>query len=219
MKIHPAADVLPEMPDDDFKSLCKSIDEAEQQVSIKLYRGQILDGRHRYRACKKLRIEPWTEDVTNELRQQQLSPEAFVLAHNLERRHLPDGARALILAELRKMESGAKSADPAHDVGVSKRQFQKAERVSNDGSAELKRKVVAGEVSLNRADKIAALPKGEQHQEIAKPPKKREPAKAGKMSSSAFAKAIAPIMRAADDAGAGAKAKKIILDLQRIVCD
>lgn len=58
LKAHPLADRLPEMTAEEFEGLKASIAENGQRDAIVLLKGQILDGRHRYRACIELGLEP-----------------------------------------------------------------------------------------------------------------------------------------------------------------
>jgi site-specific DNA-methyltransferase (adenine-specific) len=83
-KVHSAALRMPAMSEDEFTALCVDIQENGQLVPIELYKGQIIDGRHRQKACEKLGIEP--EYIETDL--EGLTPEAYVLALNLKRRHL-----------------------------------------------------------------------------------------------------------------------------------
>jgi hypothetical protein len=53
-EFHPLAELVPEMTVKEFEYLTSDIEENEQRDAITLYEGKILDGRHRYKACKKL---------------------------------------------------------------------------------------------------------------------------------------------------------------------
>lgn len=56
--------------------------------------GQILDGRNRWKACEELGIEAKTVEFDNG------NPLAFIISHNLHRRHLNESQRAMIAARL-----------------------------------------------------------------------------------------------------------------------
>jgi ParB-like chromosome segregation protein Spo0J len=60
VSVHPLANLLPDMTAEEYEGLKASIKERGQEVPILLLNGQILDGRHRYRACLDLGIEPVT---------------------------------------------------------------------------------------------------------------------------------------------------------------
>jgi len=61
-QIHPYANRLPLMGYIDFQALVNSIKEDGQNRPIIIYKDQIVDGRHRYFACKLLKIEPKIEE-------------------------------------------------------------------------------------------------------------------------------------------------------------
>ena len=57
-QFHPLAQMLPLMNEADNDELAVHMKEHGQLIPIVLFEGKILDGRNRYRACKKLGIEP-----------------------------------------------------------------------------------------------------------------------------------------------------------------
>ena len=59
-----------------------------------IYGGKILDGRNRYEACKRAKVEPRVVQFTKE------HPKEYVASANLLRRHLSTGDRAKIAALL-----------------------------------------------------------------------------------------------------------------------
>jgi hypothetical protein len=81
-EIHPLGNLLPSMTVDEFNGLVDDIHRHGQIEPITIYEGKILEGRHRYKACKKLRVEPKTEPYKG------TDPLAYVLSKNLHRRHL-----------------------------------------------------------------------------------------------------------------------------------
>jgi len=84
MKTHPAAKAIPEMLPDEYETLKADIEARGQVVPIETYQGALIDGRHRYRACKELKIEP---DVV-EVDIGDLTPAEYVWSVNGVRRHL-----------------------------------------------------------------------------------------------------------------------------------
>src|SRR5262245_13594603 len=52
---HPIATLFPDMPPADFAALVEDIRRHGVKVPILVHRGQILDGRQRYRACQELK--------------------------------------------------------------------------------------------------------------------------------------------------------------------
>jgi DNA modification methylase len=86
----------------ELKSLAEDIRESGQQEPIKIFQGKVLDGRNRALACAmvgvKTKIAQW--------HQNGISPLAFVISQNLERRHLSASERAgigaTVLPQLRR---------------------------------------------------------------------------------------------------------------------
>jgi len=91
LEIHPACLILPEMDAEDFEKLKEDVSGFGLRHPIILYQGKILDGRHRYRACIELGIEPWFEDW-----QGGSSVVEFVLGENLHRRHLTQSQKGMV---------------------------------------------------------------------------------------------------------------------------
>ena len=91
---HPLANLLPDMTAEEYEGLRASIKEHGQEVPILLLNGQILDGRHRYRACCDLGIEPVTKEIDAK------DPLRLVFTLNLQRRHLDKGQVAMIAAKV-----------------------------------------------------------------------------------------------------------------------
>jgi len=90
--IHPAADAFPLLRGEAFDGLVESIRKHGQREPCILWRGQLLDGRNRWRACDVLGIKPSTRSVDH------LSDEGAVVearTRNLDRRDLTEPQRAL----------------------------------------------------------------------------------------------------------------------------
>ena len=97
LKPHPLADEIPEMLTDEYAGLVVDIKAHGLREPITLFEGMILDGRHRYRACMELGIEP--KIVTFEGTRAEAW--ALVLSLNAHRRHLTiEQKQKIILAEL-----------------------------------------------------------------------------------------------------------------------
>ena len=84
LDVHPLALAIPEMLTDEHVDLVKDINAHGLREPLVIFEGKILDGRHRYRACVRLGIEPATKDFTGTAEQAK----AFVHSLNVERRHL-----------------------------------------------------------------------------------------------------------------------------------
>jgi hypothetical protein len=100
LEVHPLADILPEMTEEEFKALEADIRLNGLQVPIVIFEGKILDGRNRYKAARKM------------LKQENFrvyeghDPVAQVLALNVNRRHLSTSQRALIAAKIASAKLG-----------------------------------------------------------------------------------------------------------------
>jgi protein gp37 len=117
LQIHPACLIMPEMDSDDYAKLKEDISGFGLRYPITLFQGMILDGRHRYRACLELGIEP--EFTTW---QGGSSVVEFVLGENLYRRHLSSGQKAMV----------ATKAMEYHKKEALKRMGDKTKRINND---------------------------------------------------------------------------------------
>lgn len=145
-------DILPQ----EFDSLKESILKTGFTDNlIRLYEQKILDGWNRYRAAlelnlvRKLRFTEWDTEKEG-------SPEDFVLARNIERRHLTPAQRAQIVLNFNEMKPKGKSpvnvsndtlksrAELAEDAGVSESTITRAQKVKDAGEAEA---VISGEKS------------------------------------------------------------------------
>jgi ParB-like chromosome segregation protein Spo0J len=83
MECHPVCDLFPEMAKQEFTDLCEDIAKHGQHTPIWTHAGQIVDGRHRYRACCLLGIAPKFQEWSGEG-----SLVSFVVSLNLHRRQL-----------------------------------------------------------------------------------------------------------------------------------
>lgn len=109
---HSFADLVPSMTEEEYQGLKADIALHGQLEPIVLYEGKILDGRHRYRACRELGLTPtfrrWEESG---------SAVDLVLSVNLHRRHLTSGQRAAIAvaaAKMRELEVQARERSLAN---------------------------------------------------------------------------------------------------------
>lgn len=166
--VHPLAELMPLMGDDEYLNLVSSIQRRgfDALIPIVLHEGKILDGRHRYRACGQLGIVPTFANLPT-------SEDAyeFVLKHNLDRRHLTTAQRAMIVANVGKLEKkGEKKASMASmraRLHVSDGTVRKAQRIQRNGSEKLNQLVNKGQLRIDVADQLAKLPTEEQDAHIA----------------------------------------------------
>ncbi len=104
MQEHEAAGLFPPMSEAEFEALVADISENGLREPIVMFSGKILDGRHRWRACKRLNLSPTIVEWDG-----GGSPMAFVASMNLHRRHLNEAQRAMIAAKIANLKSGQRA--------------------------------------------------------------------------------------------------------------
>lgn len=109
--IHPVANLLPMMPEDQFAGLVASVKATGLDLPIVLWNGQVIDGRARQAACVKAGIQPRYEERTFA---NDTEASAFVFRANVHRTHLK--AEARFAAWLRAAES-----DPSLSVQMAEK--------------------------------------------------------------------------------------------------
>ena len=98
---HPAADLFPMLEEKRLQELADDIAANGQREAIRLYEGQILDGRNRYAACKIAGVVPRFETVPR-----HVDPFAYVWSLNGERRDLVQDRRYLIWKRVNEHSDG-----------------------------------------------------------------------------------------------------------------
>ncbi len=91
LEFHAAAEQFPLLPEERLEELAEDIKLHGQQEAIRLFDGQIVDGRNRYLACLKVGIEPQLETLS-----ESVNPYAYAWSRNGERRDLTQDQRYLI---------------------------------------------------------------------------------------------------------------------------
>ena len=187
--IHPAAGLMPEMLREEFDKLKESIRTVGQREPIKILGGLVLDGRHRFRACCELEIEPITQELPADT-----DAISYVLAVHT-RRDLTAPQRAMIAQDAAKMRRGRPSDKPAHvpiysggdqtarvpfenprtiakvgeQLGVSDRAIRQARQIA-EKAPDVAQKVRDGNLSLRQALKITELPADQRAEVLAGAP-------------------------------------------------
>jgi ParB/RepB/Spo0J family partition protein len=161
------SEIVPKLSDVEYEALKQSIKDDGQQMPIIVNEQRvILDGHHRYKACRELGLEPKTAIVTFKTKDEE---RLFVINTNLNRRQLSLYQRAAlalkkkpVLAKLAKenmrqvkvsriRETLHVDDTLAKDAGVSKEVLYRVERIEKEGSEELKELARGGKLSINRA--------------------------------------------------------------------
>lgn len=167
---HPYAELFPWIEGAAFDEFVEDIRQRGVLEPIVMFEGQLLDGRNRYMAARKLGIKyPVTEYRGKD-------PLGYVLSKNLARRHLNESQRAMVAAKLAKLDHGVRQTGKFSDVptqsqaaeklNVSDRTLRSARIVQEEGTPELVEAVEHGEVAVSTAADIAKLPPDEQRRLI-----------------------------------------------------
>lgn len=170
MKPHPAANLFPRMTEAELAELVEDIRGVGLLEPIVTHNGEVLDGINRLRACELAGVQPRYREWDGE----GGSPVAFVLSHNLQRRHLTASQRAAVAVESlplfekearERMLAGKLVSDPVANVHQGRSNEQAAEltgagaryvseaKAVKEADPELFEKVKAGEVTLRSAGK------------------------------------------------------------------
>lgn len=175
--LHPAAEIFPVMDDVAFAALAADIAAHGQREPILILDGQVIDGRHRLRACEQLGIEPQVREVIAN----DGDPYGLVVSLNLHRRHLTESQRALVAARLARLPLGSNQHPPigeaslscsaaATQLNVGTRSVERAREVVAHGIPELVTAVDRGEVAVSTAASLARLPADAQREVLTRTP-------------------------------------------------
>jgi N6-adenosine-specific RNA methylase IME4 len=178
---HPLAALIPDMAPAEYEALRADIAERGLLAPVVLYEGQILDGRHRYRACREVSAEPLYTTYTGD------DPVAYVVSVNIKRRHLAPSQLAVValaveqayapkarerqLAGLKQHQAvrpfsqSCQNGEPVHSatlaakaVGVSPRYISAAKQLARE-APELLPQVGSGQLTIPEAQKALRLRK------------------------------------------------------------
>lgn len=166
---HETSSYLPLLEDEEFDALVEDIREFGQVESAILYEGKILDGRNRYRACKKLGIElqvrEWKPSEAT-----GITPLQFVVSTNIMRRHLNKAQRGeigiLLLDEEQKLAKKREeeiSKFPQKERGTEEVRAEIEKKYGTFGRSDVKvaGKVKIGKTILSQTKKIKEIAKDE----------------------------------------------------------
>ncbi|MCY3631680.1 MAG: MT-A70 family methyltransferase [bacterium] len=159
LPLHELAGLFPVMSAEEYGALKASMAAHGYDPAwpVVRWRGRVIDGRHRLRACAELGIEPVYADLPD-----GADPVEAVIRANLTRRHLSEGQRGMLAADLAQRRPGRLNAsadaftqtDAAAMFGVSRSTVQRARRVQDRAHPEVAAAVRSGEVSVSDADSL-----------------------------------------------------------------
>lgn len=179
--IHPAAELFPKMNEKQFGTLKEGIKRNGQLEPVWIYEGQLIDGRHRLRACRALGIQARFEGLAESEVQRFGGAIGWVAAKNAHRRHLTPSQLGMIGARLLDVFKGEAKArqkrsreripvtlpeqptkGEARDqagkvVGVSGKTISEAAKVLKSGDRRLIDLVMAGKMSVFEANRKLAV--------------------------------------------------------------
>jgi hypothetical protein len=107
---HEVATLFPPMGEEEFTRFVADIQQRGLLEPIWTFQGKIVDGVHRYRACRQLGIAPRYQEWDG-----HGSLVHFVVSRNLQRRHLTAGQRAMLALEVE--QQFAKEAEKRMHAG------------------------------------------------------------------------------------------------------
>jgi N6-adenosine-specific RNA methylase IME4 len=161
MQNHQYANLFPMMSEDEMAALIKDMQDNgyDSTSPITTYQSMILDGRNRYRAAAEASVKPVFVEYAGD------DPLAFVLSHNLHRRHLNETQRAGVAAKIANMTGGERTdlqpSPNSDEVKVSRKQAAEMLNVGKSTVAtyravaaampELVEKMDSGEMTANKA--------------------------------------------------------------------
>lgn len=164
LPVHPFADLLPRMADDELRALTHDIEAHGQREPATVWTDGddvtwLLDGRHRAQAVNRIGLQLRTTgfDGTEE------EARALVMSLNVHRRHLSPSQRALAAGALATRQRGGISglavglpvaptqAEAARSAGVSERLVRDGSAVMTSGDEAIIRAVANGEMSVTAA--------------------------------------------------------------------
>jgi N6-adenosine-specific RNA methylase IME4 len=174
--------LLPKLSTVEYEALKESIKTEGQHFPLVINEEQtILDGHNRYKICLELGLEPKVEVKTFP---SKLLEKKFVIEVNLRRRHLNNFQKAELgfpllaietelarqrehkevdVASIDATSKGKATTQVAKKIGLSQATFERAKKIIEKGSEELKEKLRKGQVSINAAS--IQLNRAEKHQE------------------------------------------------------
>ena len=174
------ATIFPGMSGGEYVSLKDSIRNLGLLEDVTLWRGMVVDGYHRLRACLELGIEPSFHHLPGDA-----IPLEYVAGKNASRRHMSTGQRAVVAfrasrlsAPGRPRETGENCANlrsymtqgqAASLFGVSRRSVSSMARIlgpESTAAPELRRAVLLGQLTASDANSVMGEPEDVQRRAV-----------------------------------------------------
>ena len=158
---HPVAMLFPELPAADYVVLKEDIRQHGVKVPIVVHGGQILDGRHRYRACRELGIrclmvewnghDPWLEVQSRNLVRRHLAKDQVYAIRKLAAQQFPELALPI---EVEKANAKARKAQARGQPRGQKALLRSQDRYRESADFIGKQIGVSG-TTVKRVDRVA----------------------------------------------------------------
>lgn len=226
MKFHEIAECFPLLEDELLEELAKDIEENGQIRPIVVFEDQILDGRNRFLACQKAKVEPKTTKFIGDWGQAL----KFVTSENLHRRHLTESQRGWAASKLLNLKPGRPektgSIDPvsaakaAELMNVSEKTVKRASQIQKKGAPELVAAVEKGDVKITAGAELTKLTEAEQRQIVQAGPQAVKKAAADLRKQPAGERVLerrGPVSYAQEATRRARQAGKLIADLHLMV--
>ncbi len=132
MQPHELANLFPWIEDARFDELVASIKQNGLLEPIWTLDGKILDGRNRYKACYEAGVTPITRPYEGD------DPLGFVIAMNLNRRHLDESQRSMVAAKIATLKHGGnRRTDQDANLRLDPTQENTGENGTNSGESQV----------------------------------------------------------------------------------
>lgn len=129
-EVHPAAEVWPLLPPPEMDALCESVKARGLLEPIKLYEGQILDGRNRLMACESAGVKPRFEKLPKDT-----NPWDYSATVNGRRRHMESASQraAVVLSLLEDAGAWERLREEARSRGAASQTKPAPKSAKNSG--------------------------------------------------------------------------------------
>jgi hypothetical protein len=126
---HSFSNAFPLMEGPEFTEFVDDIKANGQREPITVYQGQILEGRNRYRACLRLKIEPQFVEFEGD----DADAHAFVISRNLRRRHLTPKQKSEAIAKIVSLRPEKSNRALGIEIGVDHKTIALARKKAEAG--------------------------------------------------------------------------------------
>lgn len=148
LPIHELAVLFPAMSDEEYTALKQDISVNGVRQPIAVWKGKIIDGRHRYQICSELGLEAPLRYLDD-----HADPAAFILSANINRRQLTSSQKVIITAQLQLSEPELTTTQRAQLAGVRSSWQRYADAVVQYGDLDIIEQVKSGSTSIDVAYK------------------------------------------------------------------